>query len=449
MTLARARFTTGSVGAHIVAMATASGVGLLAVFLVDILTLLYVSLLHDQTLLAAVGLAKTLLFINSAFTSGMVIAAGVLLSERTGRHAGRRWGQLVSHLLVLGLVIAGAVAALEVAGLAPLSRWLGADAPAYQAARPFLWIALPASVLMAAMQMCAQMLKAQGHIRPALTVLLSGAASLALADPVLIFSCGLGLQGAALSYLLSAGVSLGVGLWLVKRHIGLAARVRPRLLRLHAGRTLRLALPAMLANLAMPVGIVYLTLTLASQGTSALAGMAVIDRVLQLAYCMFFALPGALVPVLAQNLGAGLDARVRATLSAARWLVTLYGVAVWLLLIVCGPHLADYFELRDLGRELFLAFCQWGGGAWILFGLDFVAQAVFFTLGRAWWVAGFGWLRGTLGSLPFIYLGSRGFGANGALLGMWCGNALVATLAIWAAAHHARGFLGERRSNAC
>lgn len=423
---------------HLVAVAATSALGLLAGFLVDILTLVYVSMLHDQTLVAAVGLAKTLVFINAAFASGTVIAAGVVLSERIGKHAGQVLARRVTHLLILAVATSAVIALLELLCVAPVSGWLGTDAPAYDLARHFIWMALPASVLLAAMQMCAQMLKARGHVRLALWVLLSGAVTLALADPLFIFALGLGLDGAAVAYLLSSGVSLLVGLLLVKRHIGLAATLHWKMFRLHSAQTLRIALPAMLGNLAMPVAIICLMVVVAGQGASALAGMAVVDRVLQFAYCVFFALPGALVPVLAQNIGAGRYERFQSAVVLSRRLVVLYGFAVWLLLLVFGPLIADGFGLTDNGRALFLALCHFGAGFWIMFGLDFVAQSVFLTTGRAWWVPAFGWLRGTLGSVPFVFAGAHYDGGRGALAGMWVGNAVVALAAIWCASRRAR-----------
>lgn len=439
-----ARFTQGSLARHVLAMVSASGVSLLAVFLVDILTLVYVSRLDDPRLLAAVGLAKTLMFVNAAFSSGVVIASGVVLSARIGKHAASRLAPLVTHMLGMVVTVAAVVAGLELAGMRPLSHWLGADAAAYDTARLYVWLSLLASVPAAAVQLCAQLLRSGGQVRLALVVLLVGAATLALADPLFIFAFGLGVEGAALAFWLSMLVSLSLGLWLVNRHCGLCRAVNPRLFVLHARHVGRLALPAMLGNLAMPVGITWLMVTLAAMGTSALAGMAVVDRFLQLGYCLFFALPGALVPVIAQNLGAGRDDRARQAIGFTATLVVLYGVSLWALLALGGTWLADYFHLVQDGRAMFLAFCHVGAALWVVFGLDFVAQSVFFTLERAWWVPTFGWLRGTLGSVPFIYLGSRHFGASGALLGMWLGNALVALMAVFTAVWAARRFFRAR-----
>jgi Na+-driven multidrug efflux pump len=439
-----ATFTEGSVARHVLALVSTSALSLLAVFLVDILTLAYVARLGDQRLLAAVGMAKTLMFLNGAFVSGVIIAAGALLSERLGKHARKRLARLVTHLLIMAALASALIAGAEFLCLTVLGHWSGAIADIDQASRSFIVMSLASCVPMALAQMCAQLLKSQGRPRLALAVLLSGAFTLAGADPLFIFALDMGIRGAGLSCLLAALVSAVFGVVCVHRHLGLSATLRLGLFGLHVRRTARVAIAAMLANLAMPVAITYLMMTLAALGTSVLAGMAVIDRILQLGYCVYFALPTALVPIIAQNLGAGLDERARRAVGFTGKLVVLYGVALWLTLALAGPTIADYFQVSDTGREMVLAFTRYGAGVWILFGLDFVAQSTFLTMGGAWWVALFGWLRGTAGTLPFVYVGAQWFGGVGALSGMWLGNAVVALLAIITAVVLTRRFFSLR-----
>lgn len=437
-------FTQGSIARHVLTLLVTSALSLLAVFLVDILTLAYVASLEDQALLATVGLAKTLMFLNGALVSGIVIAAGALLSERIGKHARKRLARLVSHLLVMAAVAPALVAGFEFLSWRVLSRWFPALGDIDQLSLPFIVMTLAACVPMALAQMCAQLLKAKGCPRLALAVLLAGTLTLAAADPLLMFGLNMGLQGAGLSCLVSAAVSAGVGLACVRRHLGVSAKFHFRLFRLHAGRTAQIGVPAMLGNLAMPVGITYLMLTLAAQGTSVLAGMAVIDRILQLGYCLYFALPAALVPIIAQNLGAGRDDRAWQAISFTGKSVVLYGVLLWLALALLGPWIAGYFQLSGAGRDMLLAFTRFGAGLWILFGLDFLAQSMFLTTGKAWWVPFFGWLRGTAGTLPFVYLGGHWAAGTGALVGMWLGNAAVALIAIVTGVVTTRAFFSRR-----
>jgi Na+-driven multidrug efflux pump len=440
LSAATARFAQGSVWRHVLVMTSTSAVSLFAVFLVDILTLVYVSMLHDPLLIAAVGIAKVLIFANTALVSGLIIAATSVLSTRIGRQgAGDLGGRTVSILL---LVIAASSlgTALQLAFVEPLTHLLGADQAIYLAARDFIWLALPATILQAAMQMSAQILRAAGHSALALWVVLSGAATLAVADPLLIFVLDLKLWGAGLAYALSAVISMTLGLYWVRRHVGLCWYVEFNELRGHAAETLRVGLPAVVGNMAMPVAIAYLVSTVASFGVEALAGMTVADRVTQFAYCVFFAVPGALASVLGQNVGARLPQRALEATGFARRLLVGYGLLVWGVMWLLRGVIADFYQLSGEGRALFDAFCLYGGLLWAVISLDFIALAVFLTMGRPWLVAVFAWLRVTVGTFPFVWAGAHWFGSAGALLGMLTGNALIAVASTLAASLAARRF---------
>jgi Na+-driven multidrug efflux pump len=444
----RAKFTEGSIARHILVMSSTSALSLFAVFLVDILTLVYVSMLHAPVLLAAVGFAKVLIFFNSAFSSGLIIAAATLLAQRIGHHATRAVSRFTTSLLLMVALVSGLCAAVQLLLIVPIIHLLGADAATYEAGREFIWLTLPFAALQAVMQMTAQILRSAGDSRRALLVVLSGAATLAVADPLLIFTFDLGLRGAGLAYGLSAMIAAGLGLYWVRRHVGMAASVRFKLLRLHVRRTLRIAFPAMIGNLATPVGLAYLISSVAPYGTSALAAMAVLDRVLQFSYCAFFAFPGALAPVLGQNIGAQQDHRVRAAIAFSRRLVMSYGLVVWALLMLACGAVADFYGLEGEGRALFTAFCYVGSGLWVIIGLDFVSTSVFITMGRAWLVAVFAWLRSTVATVPLVFAATHLFGSSGAMPGMLAGNALIALMSTWTAAVVARKFISGRASPA-
>ena len=435
-----ARFTEGAVARHVTVMISTSAVSLFAVFLVDILTLVYVAMLHAPVLLAAVGIAKVLVFSNTALVSGLIIAGTSVLSRHIGRHGNGAIAGRTFSLLLLVTVVSAVAAALQSVFSAPLMHVLGADQDTAQAARDFILLALPATVLQAAMQMAAQILRAAGHSSRALWVMLSGAATLAIADPLLIFVLDLQLRGAGLAYALSAIVSATLGVYWVRDKVGLRWAPDVRSIRAHWAETLRIGLPAVIASLATPVAIAYLMASVASFGVEALAAMTVVDRITQFAYCVFFAIPGALAPVLGQNVGAGLAGRSLAAVSFTRRLALGYGLLAWAMIACAQPALAAYYHLDGAGLALLRMFCQYGGLLWALISLDFVSQAVFVTLGRPWLLTLFAWLRVTVGAIPFIWAGAHWFGSGGAVLGMLVGNALIAMASTLAASLAARRF---------
>jgi Na+-driven multidrug efflux pump len=438
------KFTQGPVTRHILVMTSTSALSLLAVFLVDILTLVYVAMLHDPLLLAAVGIAKVLIFANGAIASGLIIAAASVLSARISKRSSAGFARLICNLLLMTLFMSGITAAIELALVSPITHWLGADDSIYPMARDFIWLTLPFAVLQSAMQMCAQMLRTTGDSRRAMWVVMSGAATLAIADPLLIFVFDLGLKGAGLAYAVSAIASASLGIYWVRRRIGLRFSSDLRLWRQHVRVVFKIALPAIVGNLATPVGLAYVFSVLATFGASTLAAMAVVDRVMQFSYCAFFALPSALAPVLGQNIGADSESRVTAAVVFTRRLVVVYGLAVWAVLVLLSGFIADLYELQGQGRAMFLAFCYVGGGLWAIIGLDFVAMSVFVTMGRPWLVAVFAWLRATVGTLPFVYVGTHLFGGSAALPGMFTGNALIAIISILTASLTAKRFFANR-----
>lgn len=79
---------------------------------------------------------------------------------------------------------------------------------------------------------------------------------------------------------------------------------------------LGLAVPAVLTNIATPVGSALITREVAQFGTEAVAGMAVIGRLTPLAFAVVFALSGAIGPIVGQNHGAGRPDRMRAAFVA-------------------------------------------------------------------------------------------------------------------------------------
>ena len=71
---------------------------------------------------------------------------------------------------------------------------------------------------------------------------------------------------------------------------------------------------------------------IAAFGDEAVAGWAVIGRILPVAFGAVFALSGAVGPIVGQNVGAGRYDRVRATITDSLVLTLAYVVVVWALL---------------------------------------------------------------------------------------------------------------------
>jgi Na+-driven multidrug efflux pump len=177
----------------------------------------------------------------------------------------------------------------------------------------------------------------------------------------------------------------------------------------------RFAVPAVLTQLATPAGGAFVTATIAQFGHGAVAGWTVIGRVIPLAFGAIFSLSASTGPIIGQNFGARQFDRVRATLWLALGLAGAITAAAWLVLALAAPALVALFNASGEAAALIIFYCRWLAPLFVFFGTLFVCNAACNTLGRPHYAAALSWGRATLGTVPFVMLGSH-WGAEGVLL---------------------------------
>ena len=84
----QAIFLEGNLLRHITIMSASASIGLVSMFLVDFADLLFISMLGEQELAAAVGFAGTVLFFTFSVSIGMTIATSALVAQRLGKGEG-------------------------------------------------------------------------------------------------------------------------------------------------------------------------------------------------------------------------------------------------------------------------------------------------------------------------------------------------------------------------
>lgn len=187
--------------------------------------------------------------------------------------------------------------------------------------------------------------------------------------------------------------------------------------------------PAVLTNLATPVGAAFVTHSIAQFGPSAVAGAATIDRLTPVAFGLVYALSGAVGPILAQNLGAGQFRRVQEGLRGSLLFMVASVAVAWLVLAVGQGVLIRAFSAEGQAAELISLFCSWLAASFFFAGGLFVANASFNNLGHPLLSTGFNWGRATLGTIPFAWWGSH-YGAAGVLIGQAVGSSIFGLLAV-------------------
>ena len=425
-----ATFVTGSTLRHVIVMTGTGSIGLVAIFAVDALNLFYISLLGIQELAAAIGFAATLLFFTISLAIGLTIACGALVARALGRgdrdEAAEMGG---ASMLFMGLVT-GAVSLVMWPFLDDLLALLGATGETLELATRFLQIVVPSTPVVALGMCTTGILRGAGDARRSMYVTLASGLAAAVFDPLLIFGLGLGLDGAAIATVLSRVVMLAIGIPGAHPVHGLIRMPGRRRLLAMFRPFFAIGLPAVLTQVATPVGNAYVTAQIARFGDDAVAGWAIIGRLTPLAFGVIFALSGAVGPILGQNFGARRYDRLISTMRDSLMVTIVYVLVVWGLLAVFAGPIATLFGATGEARELVIFFCYFAAGSFLFNGAIFVASAAFNNLGYPTYSTVFNWGRSTLGVIPFVWLGAQLYGAEGVIAGWGLGAVLFGVLSV-------------------
>jgi putative MATE family efflux protein len=422
----QAKFLTGNLTQHIIVMSLTSAVGFLALFVVDFVDMLFISMLGIDELAAAVGFAGTILFMTTSISIGVAIAGGALVARSLGENRPERATELLTHVLVVGVALAVIFAGVLYANLYGLTGLIGAAGETQDLAVSYLRILIPTMPVLLIGIVASAALRSHGAARLSMIVTLVAGVVNAILDPIFIFVFDMGLDGAAWASVM-ARVSVAVtGVWYITRRYGGFAGLSFRAL----GRDLRpiaaIAIPAILANVAAPIGGAYVTRAAAEFGGAAVAGMAIIGRVTPIAFALIFAMSGSIGPIIGQNFGAGQHDRVRQAFNRSLVLIVIYVFPVVFVLYLLRAPIADMFNAQGVARDLILLFCGPLSLAWIFNGVIFIGNAAYNNLGHPFYSTWVNWGRNTFGIIPFVYFGAQYWGAEGVLIGQMAGGLFVA-----------------------
>ena len=425
----QAKFLEGSLFRHITVMSLTASAGLMAVFVVDFVDMIFISMLGKAELAAAVGYAGAILFFTSSFGIGMAIAAGALVARALGAGDEDLAQQRATNTLIFGIVFGGVFAFLVWLNLEALAKLMGATGETLDLAVSYLSIIIPTLPLLLMGMVGGAILRAHGDARRAMMATVWGGLVNAVLDPILIFGLDLELTGAALASVAARFAIALFGILPIIQFYGGFARPSPAGLAADLPPVTTIAAPAILTQLATPIGQAYVTRSMAEFGEAAVAGMAIVARMTPVAFGVIFALSGAVGPIIGQNFGAAQHDRVRqAFRDALIFSAIVVAVISAALFLLRGP-IVILFEAEGITKELVFLFCGPLALAFYFNGVIFVGNAAFNNLNHPFYSTWINWGRHTIGTIPLVILGAWWLGAPGVLIGQAAGGAIFSVIA--------------------
>lgn len=426
-----AKFLTGSTMSHILTMTLASSIGLLAIFSVDFIDLFFLSQLEDKTIQAALGFTGTIVFTTVSFGIGLSIACAATIARAVGEQDLIKTQRRIKNNLIYVIIISTITAILLFLMIPTLLELLGAKGHVLNLSIAFLRILVPTMPIFAISISSAAMLRGLGDGKQAAYITIGGGLVNAALDPIFIFTLGLGMNGAAMATAIARIAMMSLGLYgLFKIHKVPTTHSADQI-KQDFSPFIKIAVPALLTNLATPIGNGYVTFALASFSDAAVAAWAIISRLVPLSFCAVFALSGAIGPIIGQNLGGGKIDRVKETLVNAIKFNTLYILAIWIILIIAAPGIIAMMQLEGLTADLVKYFCYWLIPLFGMIGYLFISNAVFNNMDKAHYSTWLNWTRATLGTIPFVYIGAKLAGSHGIITGQILGGAIIAMISLF------------------
>ncbi|WP_299495080.1 MATE family efflux transporter [uncultured Shewanella sp.] len=431
--MATAKFVQGSILQHILVMSSTAAVGISALFVVDLLDMFFLSLLGEIELAAAVGYAGTISFFTTAIGIGLSISLGALVSRSIGAKKVEKAKRLLVNSAVVTAIVSVLVAIIVMIFIPQLLALIGAKGRTAELAADYLYILVPSLPIICLAMSFGAALRAVGDAKLSMVSTLVGGGVNAVLDPIFIFALAMNIEGAAIASVLARlAVLIVSGHGIIVKH-KLVARFTLHEFKTDLKPIFSIAGPAMLTNVATPIGNGVITHTIADFGDGYVAGWAVIGRLIPVSFGMIFALSGAIGPIVGQNYGALSFMRVKETLTKALQFCAVYVLGVSLLLLVLRHEIISLFDMKGDAADIIDFFCQYMAIFFVFSGALFVANASFNNLGKAKYSTVLNLGKATLGTMPFVYFGAKWGGIQGVLIGQALGSIAFGIIGIWIA----------------
>lgn len=368
--------TTGSISRH---LAKTTGFMLVMMvfqtlyFLVD---LYWVGRLGTAAV-AGVAVAGNLTFIVLALGQMLGVGTTTVIAHAAGRRDQGGAQHLFNQSQLLAVVLGGGFLLVAMLARPWYARAMGADAATARLASEYLRWFIPAMALQFPLGAMGAALRGIGLFKPGVLVSTASVILNMVLAPFLIFGWGTGhaygVQGAAMSSLVSIAIAIA---WMATYFAGPRAWIRfeprrwvPELPTWK--RMLGIGLPAgfEFAMMAVYQAVVYAVSR--PFGAAAQAGFGIGMRVIQAGFMPVVALGMSVAPVAAQNVGARLAARVKAT-----WRDGVIGAVVAMSLLLLACQLVPAVLVRPFAKDP--AVVAFGADYLRIVSLGFIASGMIF-----------------------------------------------------------------------
>jgi putative MATE family efflux protein len=414
----RIRMLEAPVGTTLVRLTVPMIFGILSMVLYNLADTFFVGQLGKEQL-AALSFTFPVVMIIGSLSQGIGMGAAAAVSRAIGGQDYHRVQRLSTDSLILGLLIISVGVAVGLLTVEPLFTLLGATGAALDYVGEYMRIWYVGMIFVVVPMIGNNVLRATGDTKTPGLIMVLGAATNFLLDPLLIFGLGpiptLGVRGAAIATLIGRGITFLISMYaLVLRENLLTAEIpRLREVWLSWREILHVGLPNAGAKMIIPLGQGVIIRVVASHGAAAVAGYGVATRVEFFSLAALYALSSVIGPFVGQNLGAGKLDRVRAGFAVSRHFSFSVGLGLFFVYLFLAGRVAALFNEDPIVVSTAALYIRIVSLAYAAQGFLLVVSAGLNVLKHPFHATGLSVLELFGLAIPLVLLGSHFLGVTG------------------------------------
>ena len=387
--------------------------------------------------LAAIGFVMPITFLVTSIALGFGMAISSLTSKLIGAERTDLAARLITDGFYLTFISSIVVSVLIILNLSPLFIALGADAETMPAIMDYMNTWSIGIVFMMITQVCSSTFRALGDTTTSAWIAMSMTIINLILDPVLIFGVGpipaLGMHGAAIATVISVLVSTVIGLYhiAIKEKLLLIKLPSSHEFKKSTTQLLEIAIPAILANVIVPLTAVVLTIIVAKFGINAVAGFGVGIRIEALSLIVVYAMSSTIPMFIGQNLGAKKNDRIIKALKISFRFVLIFQLIVYLVLALCSGIISEKFSNQALVQQTIEYFLLIIPVSYGLSGVVILINVSMNVLGKPKLALYINLIKLFALCLPLALIGAYLYGLKGLFVSIALANMLAFIVAAW------------------
>ena len=315
----------------IITMAIPTIISMLVTGLYNIADTFFVGKIDTQAT-AAVGIVFSLMFFVQAMGFFFGHGSGNYISRELGARRHENAVKMASTGFFSSFFFGLVILVLGEIFLTPLSLMLGSTATILPYTEDYMQVILLGAPFLTSSLTLNNQMRLQGNANFAMYGIVTGAILNVLLDPFFIFTCGMGVSGAAWATVIGQAVSFVILFLMTRRGENIAIRFRNFLPSLQRYKEIFYGgSPSMMRQGLACIATMSLNVAAGAYGDSAIAAMSIVGRIAMLSFAVVIGLGQGFQPVCGFCYGAGLYERLK---EAYKFTVTIGTIFLIVLAIV-------------------------------------------------------------------------------------------------------------------